>query len=159
MSKKEDLFESSPFAELRASDGSARIRIYTYRYEFSEADNRDDADWQMNFISLSINGISAEIDEPIIEGRVLEYLLKEIVQFRDLKSSEVEFSFTEPEFSFNLSNKTLSDKNIVISGEMIDVKLNSSIANVKFEFKTDLKLIENFINGIKLILKEFPSRY
>lgn len=159
MIRKEVFFKNSPFAELRACDGSARIRIYSYRYEFPEANNRDDSDWHMNYISLSINGVSAEIDEPIIEGRVLEYLLKELVRFKDLKASEVDFRFTEPSFSFTLSNKTLSDKNIVVTGEMIDFKLNSSIVNVKFEFKTDIKLIENFINGVKLILKEFPSRY
>lgn len=159
MGKKEDLFKNYPFAELRATDDSARIRIYTYRYEFPEADNKDDADWHMNYISLSINGVSAEVDEPIIEGRLLEFLLKEIICFRELKIPEVDFSFTEPEFGFTLSNETLSDNNITVSGEMISVKLDRSIANVQFEFRTDLKMIDNFISGIKVILKEFPSRY
>ena len=159
MAKKEEIYKSFPFAELKASDGSAKIRIYTYGYEFLKAKDKDDADWYMNYISLYINGVSAEIDEPIIEGRVLMYLLKEIIEFKVLKIYEVDFLFTEPEFGFTLSNKSLTGKNILVSGEMIDFKLNKSNVNVKFEFKTDLSLIENFINGIKRILLEFPPRY
>jgi hypothetical protein len=159
MIKKEDLYRDFPFAELRASDGSARIRIYTYKYQYPEANNKDDADWYMNYISLHINGVAAQIDEPIIEGRVLAFLLKEIIEFKDLKTKEVDFSFTEPEFSFDLFNKMLSDKNILVSGQMMDNKLDRSNVNIRFEFITDLSLIENFINGIELILKKFPSRY
>jgi hypothetical protein len=159
MSNSSVFYKDSPFAELKASDGSARIRIYTYSYEFPRADNRDDADWHMNYISLFINGVTAEINAPIIEGRVLQYLLKEINDFKELKISEVDFSFTEPEFSFTLSNESESDNNIVVSGELIDFKLKKSTVNVKFEFKTNLDMIENFIKGIKCILIEYPPRY
>ena len=77
MVHKKEVYKDYPFTELKASDGSARIRIYTYKYEFPLANNRDDADWHMNYITININGVTAEINKSIIEGRVLEYLLKE----------------------------------------------------------------------------------
>ncbi|GFZ32961.1 hypothetical protein CSC2_34870 [Clostridium zeae] len=159
MVKKEEIYQNCPFAELKASDGSARIRICTYRYQFPEATNKWDADWYMNYILLNINGISAEIDKPIIEGRVLTHLLEELIKFKRNEISDIFSSFTEPEINFFLSNDLLIDKNILVSGELIEYKVNANKAKVKFEFKTNLALLEKFITGIQRILEMFPSRY
>lgn len=160
MINHEELYKNSPYAELKSTDGSARIRIYTYRYEFPQATNRDDADWYMNHISLSINGVSAGVDEPVIEARVLECLLKEVEGFRNLSTSEVDFSFTERDICFTLTrDHKLSEKIIFVKGELIDSELDSSNVHIHFEFITDCILIDNFIFGIKQIQKEYPSRY
>lgn len=158
MLRREEVYKNSPYAELRASDSSARIRIYTYAYEFPNSNNGNDEDWHMNYILLSINGVSAEINEPIIEGHVLNRLLKEVERFRDSKVSEVDFSFIEPEFGFILYNNSKSVEKILVKGEMIDVKLNGSESHIHFKFKTDLNMIDIFIKGIKQILKEYPPR-
>ncbi|GKU27493.1 WapI family immunity protein [Clostridium folliculivorans] len=159
MVKLEEKYRNSTCAELKASDGSAKIVIYTYGYQYPEATNKWDGDWYMNYILLVINGVTAEIDKPIIEGRVLTYLLNELTRFKKFEISDVFSSFTEPEFSFFLSNDLLIDKSILVSGELIEYKVNTNKVKVKFEFKTNLDLLEEFIIGIQQILQVFPSKY
>ncbi len=159
MERKEIFLKNSPFAELNASDGSARIRIYTYRYEIPNATNKDDADWHMNYITLFVNGVHAEIDDPIIDGKSLEKRLTDIIKLINLQSAEVDFSFMEPEFGFEIKNESLSTKDILIKGELIDAKLNGSDVHIHFEFKCDLQHIQSFADGIREILEKYPSRY
>lgn len=159
MLKKEEIYKDAPFAELKAIDDCASIRIYTYRYQYPEATNKWDGDWYMNYILLVINGVTAELDKPIIEGRVLVRLLEELIKFKKFEISDVFSSFTEPEFSFILSNDLLIDKSILVSGDLIEYKVNSNKVKVKFEFKTNIDLLEEFIIGIQRILEVFPSKY
>lgn len=159
MVKREEKYMDAPFAELKSSDGSASIRIYTYRYQFPEATNKWDGDWYMNYILLVINGVIAEIDKPIIEGRVLTQLLQELIKFKKIEIIDVFSSFTEPEFSFCLSNDLLIDDSILVSGDLIEYKVNTNKVRVNFEFKTNLNLLEEFIIGIQRILEVFPSKY
>lgn len=159
MKSQEEQYINSPYAELKASDISARIRIYTYAYEFPQATNRDDADWYMNLILLNVNGASAKVDEPIIEGRALECRLDKVMEFARVKTGKVDFSFTEPIFGFELYLDIASDIDIIVKGEMMDSKLNSSKVELKFEFKTDFNMLDKFIVGIKRILNEYPPRY
>ncbi|MBK1812128.1 hypothetical protein JHL18_16010 [Clostridium sp. YIM B02505] len=159
MVKLEEIYRKSPFAELKASDGSSKIVIYTYGYQYPKATTKWDGDWYMNYILLVINGVTAELDKPIIEGRVLTNLLNELIRFKKFEIIDVFSSFTEPEFSFCLSNDLLIDKSILVSGELIEYKVNTNKVKIKFEFKTNLDLLEEFIIGIQRILAVFPSKY
>lgn len=158
MIRNQELYKNSPYAELKSCDSNARLRIYTYSYEFPNATNRDDADWYMNYISLSINNISAEVNAPVIEGRVLEILLREVEEFKLKKREDVDFYFTEPQLGFSISNKNNPHESMIVEGELINSSINNS-AHVNFTFNTNKELLDNFIKGIRETLLRFPPRY
>lgn len=150
---KEELLKEYPYAELGSSDGSARIRIYVYNYEFPDSKDAYDADWYMNYISLNLDGVSAAINEPVIEGRMFESLIYETKELAGLKTKELEFRFTEPVFSFTLHNTTMSINDIDVKGELV-----TKNARIGFDFKTDIEKVKRLIEGMERILKRYPSR-
>lgn len=153
MKNREEIYKHFPYAELESSDGKSRIRICTYSYEFPDTEIGSDADWQLNLISVDTQETKADLSEPVIEGTVLEFLLYETIEFAELKASELIFRFTEPDFSFIMRNENMAESCIEVKGEMF-----KRDDHIYFEFKTDLKSINIFINGIRRILERFPPR-
>lgn len=151
---KEELLKDYPYAELGSADRSARIKIYVYNYEFPDSKDSCDADWYMNYISVRLDGVTAKINEPVIEGRVLESLLTEAKAFVRMKTKELHFRFTEPVFIFSLHNKSCQKSGLHVTGSVI-----TKNTRLGFKFQTDMESVKHFIEGMECIIKEFPPRY
>jgi hypothetical protein len=146
-------FSKFPFAELRSQDGASCFKISTYSYAYPDADNEYDADWHRNYLLLTIPAFRAEIDEVILEGRLLSYYLDQLREFSALRKDKVEFEPTEPYFGLSLSLN--SRKKVLVNGY---VQYPVGIgAKLEFEFETDLTYVDKFITGVESILKQYPA--
>ncbi len=154
----QSLYGKYPFAELKSVDAKGRLRIYTYAYEYPNANDGGDSDWYMNYIDLTCHGFSATLDEPVLEGRVLEGWYKDLEDFIGLKRRYVELYATEPNLSFSIESD-LKNKNIHVKGDVINSKPNTYRSYLQFEFFTNLDYINRFKSGINTILEAFPPRY
>jgi hypothetical protein len=155
---KEALYRKFPYAELKSTDGKACLRIYTYAYEYPDADDGGDSDWYLNYIELSCYGFSVKIDEPVFEGRVLENWHKDIEAFQHSHKKHVELHATEPEISFTLTHDKIN-RNVHVKGDVINAKTNTYRSYLQFEFYVDNDSINSFNEGITELLRAFPPRY
>lgn len=148
-------FSKYPYAELNSQDGLFCFKICTYNYAYPNADNEHDADWHRNYLYLTIPAFRVEINEVMLEGRVLEYYLHEFEKFLALKKKEVIFEPTESYFGLTFSLKKFRKKVNVNGYVQYPVGHGSEL---QFEFETDLTYIEKFVNGLKEIIRHFPVK-
>lgn len=150
-----DYFKVHPYAELCSQDGKSKIKFCTYGYAFPEATNQYDADWHKNFLYITLPSFRVEIDEIILEGRLLQYYLQKLKEFSKLEIDKVVLDPTEPLFELTLVLK--SKGNVEVSG-YARYPLGEYESTLGFSFLTDLTYVDRFILGIKSILNSFPPR-
>ncbi|MBY6036686.1 hypothetical protein KUV80_08480 [Fictibacillus nanhaiensis] len=150
---KKDYYLDFPFAELKSQDGSFSLKIYSYDYAYPHAIHKFDRDWHKNHLILSMPAFKAEIDEVMFEGTLLEYFIEELVAFSALKKKEVNIKPTEPYFGLTFSVD--KRKKVNVNG-YVQYPVGWG-AELQFEIETDLTYVDEFIRGLKSILKNFPS--
>ncbi|WP_100371835.1 WapI family immunity protein [Bacillus sp. FJAT-45037] len=148
------LFRDYPYAELNSQDDLYCFKICTYNYAYPKADNRSDADWHRNYLYFTLPGFRVEVNEIILEGQFVQFIIKELEQFSLQKKENVVIEPTEPFFGFTLS---LRGPNKVNVEGYIQYPVGQGTELI-FEFETDLKNVNKFLTGLKAIEREYPSR-
>ena len=153
--KAEEYFANFPCAELCSQDGTSRLRLCSYGYEFPDTTRGSDADWHRNYIALSLPGFRVEINEACLEGRLLTFVVNDLRAFSALRQTRVDFKPTEPYFGLSFSLAPM--KKVMVEGYVqypvgIGAKLN-------FAFETDLTYLDKFIEGLQAILAHFPVKH
>ncbi|WP_066172566.1 WapI family immunity protein [Bacillus marinisedimentorum] len=130
------------------------FKICTYDFAYPDADNSDDADWHRNYLTFTAPGFKAEVDEVILEGTIIQYYLGELRSFSSLEKDEVIFEPTEP--YFELTIRFLSKKKDVGIEGYVQSPVGTG-PKLEFDFETDLTFVDEFIEGLELILAGFPA--
>ncbi len=151
---QQDYFSRFPFAEIRSQDRKSRLKLCSYGYGYPEEKTGSDADWHRNYLTLTLPGFRAEIDEVILDGRGLAVLLGELREFSRLQRDKIEFEALEPYFGLSFQFNPI--KNVIVSG-YVQYPVGYG-PKLSFEFETDLTYVDKFTEGIQEILKEFPPR-
>lgn len=151
----EEMYSKAPMAELASGDETERLRIYTYGYQFPDAKNVFDADWQMNHISLIYNGMKVEINGPFLEASHLKGYSGELLKFKRKATDSIDFISTDQQLIFFLTHQ---DGKIDVSGGIYNRQPENGKYVTEFNFKTNFILLGKFIEGIEKILLEYPSR-
>ncbi|TRZ39771.1 hypothetical protein CEQ21_02150 [Niallia circulans] len=151
---KIDYFLEFPYAELRSQDGKSYFKICSYANAYSDADNINDLDWHRNFMILHIPGFKAELNEVILEGRLIKFYIQELKSFSAIKKKTVIFEASEPffELTFTLDAR----KKVEIAG-VVQIPVGTG-NKLQFSYETDLTYVDLFIKGLEDILVKFPVK-
>ncbi|MFX3631262.1 MAG: hypothetical protein ACE3L7_00355 [Candidatus Pristimantibacillus sp.] len=154
----ETIYKNFPYAELKSIDGTASLKIYTYAYQYPDDNDGTDSDWYMNYIDLTCHGFTAKLNEPVLNGKVLENWYKETEAFFNSNQKRVQLYATEPNLSFSLELDE-NTKSILVKGDVHNAKPIIYRSYLQFEFFTDYDSMKLFNIGLKEILQAFPPRY
>ncbi|MGG4470702.1 hypothetical protein ABER68_21950 [Paenibacillus alvei] len=151
---KDNYFLLFPSAELRSQDGMSSFKICSYDYAYPDADNQYDLDWHKNCLIVTVSGFKAEINEVILEGRLINHYIHELHSFSNHHKKKIIFEPLEPyfELTFKLNRRKKVDINGCVRYPMDSGTL------LQFDFETDLTYVDAFIKGLESILAKFPSK-
>ena len=144
----------NPVAELSSDNGSFRLRIETYAYEYPQITSGNDADWTRIKLSLKAGAFRCAFDEACMRGGGPAIFLENLKSFSAQKINEVEFepldNYFRLKFSFN------GRKNVRVSG-LLQHPLGEGYT-LEFDIETNLTYIDQFISGLCYTLERFPPR-
>ena len=143
-----------PYAEIRSQDGLSHFKIYTYGYAFPLHEAGYDSDWQKNYLYLTIPAFKAEVDDVMLQGKLMKSYLAALEKFSKLEIEEAIFEPLEQNFRLIFLLNTF--KKVIVKG-YIQYPVGWG-AELIFEFETDLTYVDTFLGGIKNILYHYPPR-
>ncbi|WP_017378793.1 hypothetical protein [Paenisporosarcina sp. TG-14] len=80
-----DCLKDYPYAKLTSQDRLFHFKICFYYYTYPEPEDEHDADWHITYLYLTIPAFKAEINDVMLEGKLIEYFIREFEKFLDLK--------------------------------------------------------------------------
>ncbi|MCT4782725.1 MULTISPECIES: WapI family immunity protein [Exiguobacterium] len=144
-------------AKLASRDGATDISIESYSYAYEEAQNIHDLAWHRNWVGFHAPEHRITFDDIMLDSLLVAHYIPVFESFLVGNVQRIEFEPTEPYVCLTLTRRGGAGDEVDVRGHL-EHPLGEETEELDFAFETSVAEVEQFLQGLREIAREFPVR-
>lgn len=143
--------------KLASRDGLIDLSIESYAYAYPDADNIYDAAWHRNWVGFHTPDQRITFDDIMLDSLLVAHYIPLFESFVAGDVQEIVFAPTEPFISLTVTRRDADGDEVDVRGHL-EHPSGGETAELDFAFETSVLKVEQFLQGLREMLSEFPVR-
>lgn len=143
--------------KLASRDGLIDLSIESYAYAYPDADNIHDAAWHRNWVGFHAPEHRITFDDIMLDSLLVTHYIPVFESFVAGDVQEIVFAPTEPFVNLTLTKRDADGDEVDVRGHL-EHPIGGETEELDFTFETSVLKVEQFLQGLREMLREFPVR-